>query len=235
MIQSKNLQFSYNDIDFEATVTFNDLSFRNVRSSETSIFYDVKLTKPEMLECGGEVLNITGIMSLMLFLKKTPDRHYIYKEDMDLVKEGDNINVYPKAIAKIIYAYFNKEKITHYRQKIKKFNDAVENKYALTLSVLREEKLALRKQVRSGEIDSKVYQKHYTPIRLKKEEIELKIFRVKDNYKRRYFECCELKHHYRTVLPQKKISCNDSGPYKICGLTKFLAKTKIVVEDKKQT
>ena len=226
MIQSKKLQFSYNDIEFEATVTFNDASFGNACSSGTSIFYDVKLTKPEVLECGGEVPNISGMMSLMMFSKKIPDRRYIYKEDMDLFKDGECINVYPKAIAKIVYAYFNKEKITYYRQKIKKFNDAVENKYVLPLSILREEKLALRKQVRSGEIDSKVYQKRYRPIRLKKEEIELKIFRIQASYKRRYFECCELKHRYRTILPQKKMSCNNSDLYSLCGYTKFLAKSK---------
>ena len=136
MIYTKNLHFKHNDIDFEAMVTFNDVSFRHIHSSGTSAFYDVKLTKPEVLECGGEVSRVTGIMSLMMFSKKMPDRHYLYKEDIDLVKEGEGINVYPKAREKIIYAYFNKEQIAHYKEKIQAFKEAVDGKYAPILSGL---------------------------------------------------------------------------------------------------
>ena len=88
--------------------------------------------------------------------------------------------------------------------------------------------------MREGEIGSKVYQKYYKPIRLKKEEVELNIFRIKHSYKRRYFDCCELKPYYRAVLTQRKVSCNDD-PYMICGLTKLLAKSENSEKNKKQT
>ena len=116
MIHTKNLQFRYNDIDFEAIVTFNDIPFRNIKRSGTDVFYDMKLIKPEVLECGGKVFQVSGIMSMMLFSKQPADRHYIYKEESDLENDGDNINVYPKAIEKILYSYFNKEQIAHYKQ-----------------------------------------------------------------------------------------------------------------------
>ncbi len=223
MIHTKNLQFSYNDIDFEAIVTFNNISFKNVGRSDTSIFYDVKLIKPEILECGGKVFQISG-MSLMLFSGQMGDRHYIYKEDSDLENDGDNINVYPKAIVKILYCYFNKEQIAYYRKKIVTLNEAVEKKYATALNGLQEEKLALRKQLKSEEIDSKTYQQRYKPIRLKKEEIAFKISGIKYNYKRRYFECCELKPCYRTFLPQDVVKCKDTDLYTFCGMTRYMAK-----------
>ena len=224
MIHTKNLQFNYNDIDFQAMVTYSDAPFRSTLKDSSSVFYDVKLHKPEALECGGEVVTVRGGISFMLFMKKAEDRQYIYMEDMDY-EEENKVNVYPKAVKKILYAYFNKDLIAHYKQKISLLENALDKKYEQALLGLQKKKLALRKEMKSGEIDSKVYQKRYKPIRLKNEEIEFKIFRCKHNYERRYFQCCELRPRYRAVADQKLSFCNDK--YTLCGLTSFLAKTKI--------
>ncbi len=235
MIHTKNLQFSYDDIDFEAVVTFNDSPFKDSRKLDTSVFYDVKLTKPEVLKCGGKVVQISGIMSLMLFSRQGIDanRHYIYIEDFDIKQEDENINVHPLAIEKVLYCYFNKEQIAHYKQKIEKFNELVDQKYAKVLVNIAEEKRALKSELKLGEIDSKVYQKRYKPIRLKKEEIEYKIFESKHRYERRYFECCELKARYRSFESQKMTKCDDL--HSLCMLTSFLAKTQNIENNENQT
>lgn len=155
----------------------------------------------------GEVKRISGISSMLLY-RKMKQKNYVYIED-SAYKEEDYVNVYPKAIEKILYSYFNKDQITHYGQKLSVLEEAVDKKFEGDLLRLQEEKLALKKELKSGKIDSKMYQKRYTPIRVKKEELERRMFRIKHDYKRRYFQCCELNARYRVFPVQKQHHCDE--------------------------
>jgi len=221
MIHTKKLQFTYNHINFESSVTYSDLPFSQSKIDAITAFYDVKLLKPKVLECGGEVKQINGVMSMMIYAKQAKDRHYDYSEDRDVKEDEKIVNVYPLAVRKILYSYFNKDSIIYYKQKIDLFNEAVDKKYALLLSALKEDKLLLKKRLKSNEINSKGYQKLYTPIRLNKEEIEFKIFRIKKHYAKRYFLCCELRSKYCTFKTDKLSTLQDAYP--LCGLTSYLA------------
>lgn len=223
MIHTENLQFSYSDIAFQATVTYSVAPFSNILEDCRSVFYDVKLFKPEVLECGGEVVTINGCINVLNFMSGVVDRQYVYREDIDYEEES-RVNIYPQAMEKVLYAYFNKEQIYHYKKKIYMFENAVDKKYAPNLQEIQKEKFALKKQLKSGVIDSKVYQKCYREIRLKKEEVEFKISVRKHRYKKRYFECCELKPRFRSFEAQKAKTCYELfTPF--C-FTSYLAKTK---------
>ena len=228
MIHKKELKFSRNGIDFNATVTYRDELFISAAREGFSVYYRIQLHEPVELDCGGASLSRPrGFGMYLLQSEAYQTRRYFYKEDevikdengeleyivntyVDIYKEDENIqeednqiNVYPLAIEKILYIYFNQKRIMYYNKKIERFGNAIENKYADALEVLQEQKLALRKLMRSGDIDSKEYQKRYTPIRWAKEEIESKIYWPKHNYRRRYFECCELKKAYRIYALEK--------------------------------
>lgn len=51
MIHTKNLRFSYNDMDFEATVTYSDVPFSPRLKENETAFYNVDLHKPAALKC----------------------------------------------------------------------------------------------------------------------------------------------------------------------------------------
>jgi len=199
MIHKKELRFSFDDVQFEAVVSYSDERFENFLYKKDSIFWSVKLNKPEALECGGEVFSVNGgIGRMMLSKTNLKNRRYTYNEDKNY-QEKDKINIYPLAIEQVIYIYFNNELIDEYHQKIEIFRKAVDIKYDAALKELEKEKRELRKLLKSGVIDSKEYQKRYKPIRLKKDDIRCKIFFLKENYHKRYFECCKLKKRYRRV------------------------------------
>ncbi len=217
MIHKKELKFSRNGIDFDATVTYEDEPIMSAATEEFSVYYRIQLHKPVELDCGGSFLSRPrGFMMYLLRREEYRTRRYFYKEDEAVKEENSQINVYPLAIEKVLYSYFNREKIVYHKKKIERFNNAVDDRYADMLELLKKQKLALRKLMRSGDIDSKEYQKRYTPIRREKEEIELKTFRLKHNYQRRYFECCELKKAYRVYVPDKIERCDDN--FELCSL-----------------
>ena len=204
MIHKKELKFSRNGIDFNATVTYRDELFISAAREGFSVYYRIQLHEPVELDCGGASLSRPrGFGMYLLQSEAYQTRRYFYKEDENIQEEDNQINVYPLAIEKILYIYFNQKRIMYYNKKIERFGNAIENKYADALEDLQEQKLALRKLMRSGDIDSKEYQKRYTPIRRAKEEIESKIYWPKHNYRRRYFECCELKKAYRIYALEK--------------------------------
>ena len=207
MIYTKNLQFQYDDIDFEATVTYSDVPFSQSLRDYGSVFYNIVLHKPEALACGGQTIAPSGGMAAAMLMTKAGDRSFFYKKDLDIETEGNKINIYPKVIDKILYRYFNKDQITLYRKKIKDFKEVVDKKYASQLVAKQEQRSALRKRMRSGEISSKEYQKQYRPIRLKKEELESRIYWLKQWYERRYFECCELKPKHRNYGSSREKWC----------------------------
>ncbi|NOR56617.1 MAG: hypothetical protein GQ531_10495 [Sulfurovum sp.] len=222
MIHTKELRFNYDHIDFEASVTYSDLPFSQSIRDMTSVFYDVKLLKPKVLECGGEVKQIQGIAGMMIYAKQANDRQYSYIEENQNKVYDKSINVYPLAVRKILYSYFNQEKIAEYTLKVTLFNEAIDKKYALKLEMLREEKLLLKKRLRLTEINSQAYQKLYTPIRKKKEEIAFNISHLKYRFKLRYFQCCELRPKYCTFKTEKDTSSGDI--LSLCRLTAHLAR-----------
>jgi len=215
MIHTKDLQFQYDDIDFEATVTYSDVPFSQALRDYGSVFYNIVLHKPEVLACGGQTIAPSGGMASAMLFTKAGDRSFFYKEDLDIENEGNKTNIYPKVIDKILYRYFNKDKITLYRKKIEDFKEVVDKKYASQLGLIQEQRLVLRKRMRSAEISSKEYQKQYRPIRLKKEELESRVYWLKWWYEKRYFECCELKPKYRDYGSSREKWCLDR--FGICG------------------
>jgi len=208
MIHTEQLHFSYENTDFEATVTYSDLPLRASSRDRSSVFWNVTLHTPEHLECGGEVKHLQG-MARMILSTKAGNRHFVYVPDPDYEEKEDETNIFPKAVEKILYCYFNKERIAYYREKIKCFNEAIGKKYAPLIEAQREKRRALRKKMRAGEITTDQYQKLYRPIRLEKERLEMKLYWTKHLYERRYFECCELKERYRVFDAQKAKRCFD--------------------------
>ena len=198
MIHAQQLIFHYNGIDFEAAVRYNDAQFGDLLHGEEPIFFNVRLLRPVSLNCGGESVK-TGGMLLMMLLGAVRKRRFVYDEKLETKENGEQVNIYPKAIAKILYHYFNRERIDFYHGKISRFCTAIDAKYEAGLEALRAERQALRREMRGGRIDSKVYQKLYRPIRLKKDDLEHRISELKSRYRRRYFECCELKRAYRVT------------------------------------
>jgi len=208
MIHTEQLRFSYENTDFEATVTYSDLPLRASSRDQGSVFWNVTLHTPEHFECGGEVKHLQG-MARMILNTKAGNQHFVYVSDPDYEEKEDETNIFPKAVEKILYCYFNQERISYYREKIKCFNEAIEKKYALLIEAQREKRRALRKKMRAGEITTDQYQKLYRPIRLEKERLEMKLYWTKHLYERRYFECCELKERYRVFNAQKAKRCFD--------------------------
>jgi hypothetical protein len=209
MIHTEQLCFSYEHTDFEATVTYSDLPLRASSRDRSSVFWNVTLHQPEYLECGGEVKRLQG-MARMILATKAGDRHFVYVPDPDYEEKEDEINIFPKAVEKILYCYFNQARIAHYREKIKCFNEAIEKKYAPLIETQRAKRRVLRQQMRAGEITTDQYQKLYRPIRLEKERLEMKLSWTKHLYERRYFECCELRGRYRVFGTQKAKRCFDA-------------------------
>ncbi len=222
MIHTKELQFNHNGIDFKATVTYSDKAFSAITHADETAFYHVQLHTPIEMDCGGAVKTINGMMSYMLF-QKMKEWHYVYNEKDEALNEGDT-NVYTEAIRKILYSYYNREVIAKYKKQVKDFENAVDLKFASVLEALKEKKHLLKKRLRSSEIDSKAYQKRLKPIRLEKEETEHKVWYLKHQYEKRYFECCELKQYYRIVKADKVTFCDDR--YSTCGWKSYYAKTK---------
>jgi len=213
MIHTQQLTFHHNGIDFEASVRYNDAPFGDRRYSKEPIFFNVQLLKPLALNCGGEFIKIGGMSSMMLLSTSVRNHHYIYDDKSKSKKNDDEINIYPRAVAKILYHYFNREKIDYYHEKILCFHTSIDAKYEADLEALREERRVIRREMREGIIDSKTYQKLYRPIRLKKDDLEYKIFELKSNYRRRYFNCCELKKRYRVDVPELTERCDTPLGY----------------------
>jgi hypothetical protein len=210
MIYTENLRFHYANIDFEATVRYSDLRYRETRYDKASSFWEVKLHKPEILECEGERRCINGLSSYWLASTRAGDRRFTYVPDPDYKEEEYETNVFPLAIEKILYCYFNRDKIDYYMKKVELFNEKLDKRYAPLIEEQREKRLSLRRKMRAGEITPKQYQKLYKPIRLKKGELESKVFWTKKSFKDRYFKCTELKNRYRDFTYEKGKRCLDS-------------------------
>ncbi len=208
MIQTKILTFHHNGIDFEASIRYSDAPFGDRLHSKEPIFFNVQLLKPLSLNCGGESVKIGGMSAMMLLSTSVRNRHYIYDDKPKSKENDEEINIYPRAVTKILYHYFNRERIDYYHEKISRFYTAIDVKYEAGLEALRAERRVIRRKMRKGRINSKTYQKLYRPIRLKKDDLEYKILDLKSRYRERYFDCCELKKSYRVDVPDMIERCD---------------------------
>ncbi len=213
MIHTQQLTFHYNGIDFEASVRYNDAPFGDRRYSKEPIFFNVQLLKPISMDCEGEFVKAGSMSAMMLLSTSIRNYHYVYDNKSKSKNSDNEINIYPKAVKKILYHYFNREKIDYYNEKISRFCRAIDVKYEANLEALREERRVIRQKMREGIIDSKIYQKLYRPIRLKKDDLEYKIIELKSNYRKRYFSCCELKKRYWVDIEKFTKHCNTPLGY----------------------
>ena len=207
MIHKKEFQFEHEGITFHALVTYNDALYGKMR--DEFIYYRVKLLQPIELDCGGGIASAYLSNPLLFHMNEDAKRrHYVFNEEGQEDKDNE-VNVYPKAIKRILYAYYNRDEIAYYKEKVAKFKEKMDLKFTPALEMCNEEKRLLKKKMKEGEITPKEYQKLYTPIRKKKEEIEFRIFMLKHNYENRYFQCCDLKEKYRSYYVENMRPCFD--------------------------
>jgi len=202
MNKERTLRFRHDGTLFEAVVTYNDEPFGNVRRNH-SVGWNVTLHKPVTMNCGGDYRQITSISAAMIYAysDKFHRKHFFYDDSPDYRPTEDEINIFPLAVRNILYHYYNAERIKHYADKIAAYEKMLDRKYADQLEDLRQQRLALRRRVRSGEIDSKTHQKLYTPIREAIDDLKYRISMKKQRYASRYFDCCRLKKPYRVFDP----------------------------------
>ncbi|MDQ7060628.1 MAG: hypothetical protein Q9M43_05645 [Sulfurimonas sp.] len=110
----------------------------------------------------------------------------------------DKTNLYQVAKEQAVYQYTNRKAILKYESQINNFNFLVELKHEEKLLLLQQQKRELKQKLKSFEIDSKTYQRLYTPIRKSKESVNYHIWSLCRNYRNRYFDCGRLKEVYRS-------------------------------------
>ena len=209
MIHKKDLHFRYENIDFEATVTYSDDPFSEAHHSTEAAFFHVQLYKPIELDCGGKRAIEDLSLSSFMINDDLKNHRYVYAEENSLKEEDNTTNIYPLAIDKILYSYFNREKIAHYKEKVKCLKQAVDKKYRSALDAIKQKMKALKQRMKSGEITPKNYQTLLLPLRKEKEALESEISNRKWSYKEHYFQCCELRGRYRIRVFKKPSSCTD--------------------------
>ena len=106
-------------------------------------------------------------------------------------------NLYQIAKKQAIYQYTNRKAILKYESKVNNFKFLIELKYRSKLESLRIQKKELKFKLKSAEIDSREYQRCYTPIRIERDNVQFHIWDLCYRYKGRYFSCDRLKEIYR--------------------------------------
>jgi len=201
MIHEKILKFTHNDINFEAIVEYNDEPFGNYRIKKSTIYYQVNLVKPIKLSCGGcQIMVQNSIDSLKFNSQKYRECRYIYNENEVLESENNVTNIYPTAKEMILYKYFNKNVIEKINKQIQKFDNEIDEKYSSEIESVKQEKAALKKRFKANEFDNKKYQKLLTPTRKKKDDLEYKVWELKFEHERSFFDGSLLKDKYREDL-----------------------------------
>jgi len=102
-----------------------------------------------------------------------------------------------RLVIPIEYQYTNRKAIQKYESQINNFKFLIELKYQPKFLLLQEQKRELKLKLKSNEIDNKVYQKLYTPIRIEKDRINFYIWDICYRFIGRYFEKGRLKEIYR--------------------------------------
>ena len=188
-MKTKNLKFTFENIEFEAEINFSSDLF----SSSNKSFYSAKLIKPIALDCGYYEQIHKG---LNMASKEFRDSHFIYEEDKSIKLDSTQINIFPEVIKDIKYCYFNRKNIENTKVKINKFNRAVDKRYFSLFEKYRKKKQFLKEKLKANVLDNKCYQKEIMKLNSTKIELELNINSLKKRYYDRYFECCRLKKNY---------------------------------------
>lgn len=207
MIEKKELQFEHEGTTFQAVVTYNDALHEKIH--EEFIYYRVKLFQPIELDCGGGMPSAYFTNSLLFQMDdKLKRKHYVFNEARQK-DVGDEVNLYPKAINRVLYAYYNRDTIAYYKEKVAKFKVNLDQKFAAALAMCDKEKRLLKQKMKEGKITPKEYQKLHASMRKEKEKIASRISQLKHNYESRYFQCCDLKDKYRSYHVENMDPCVD--------------------------
>ncbi len=197
MIHTRKLKFKYNNIDFEAKVTYSDEVHKSAFKKSENIFYSILLVKPIVLNCGGETVSVRNWMTAMSLANGVCGKEkYFYEEDKNLRLFENKINIYPIAVKNIIYYYFNRDKIKYYHAKIDKIRLEIDHKYNEQFKDFSESKKDLKRELKSEIIDAKSYQKQLTLIYKNKSDLKLKVLELKEKIYKKYFDCGILRDRY---------------------------------------
>lgn len=190
-IKQKQLHFKYNSTEFRVKITYDTSPFGVGGHSfwETELFEvdGTKLLSPL-------TYSFRPSRGCLLQSPKYREHRYIYSSKKEI---ENTTNLYPLVKERVIYQWFNRNNILKYEAQINNFNLLIEEKYNKKLAPFKEQKRALKQKLKAAKIDSKQYQKLYTPIRKKLEEIEYHVWDICYSYKKRYFYCDKLKPIYQ--------------------------------------
>ena len=196
MMHTENINFSRYGEEFAAIVTWDDQPWKNLGSKATKAFWKATLICPKLIDIQEHRISAGGLFSRM-GLSRCND-NFLMIEDASAEWGAQNIkNIYPWVIEEILYRYYAEDCDACYRKYVEKIKSALDSKYAKVFELIHCKKQELRKQLRSEDLDSKGYQILLRPIRIEKENLELKISGIKHWIENRYFTCCKLKEAFQ--------------------------------------
>jgi len=191
-IKNKQLDFTINETTFRVKITYDTSLFSEGEPSfwQTKLFQvdDERLLIP---------LTYKYVQSRGWLLQIPKFRKHSYICSTRRREVENTTNLYPIVKEQIAYQWFNRKAIFRYETQINSFNFLIEQKYQHKLAALKEQKKELKQKLRHGVIDSKQYQKSYTPIRKQIDKLEHRVWNICRDYRNRYFECDRLKEIYR--------------------------------------
>jgi len=191
MIHIKNIIFTRYDEEFEAIVTWDDQSWKNLTPSATKAFWKAQLIQPKVIDIKEHRMSARGFSRIGL--SRCNDSFVLIEDDSAEWGAQKIKNIYPWVVDEILYRYYAEDCDVCYRKYVEQIKSAIDTKYAKVFEALHYKKQELRKQLRSEELTSKSYQILLRPIREEKENLELKISATKHWIENRYFNCCKLK------------------------------------------
>ena len=191
-IKQKQLQFTHKDIEFKVQTVYDTSNFSDGNLS----FWKFRVIKVDnqFLDTPLEykyIQNRRWFNQIPKFRK-----HSFYCSSSRKLIE-DKTNIYQLIKQETIYLYFNQRAIAKYKLQVDNFNSIIQKKYDKKLIPLKEQKRELKQKLKSSIIDNKQYQKLYTPIRKKIDDVKFYIWQLQDKYKNRYFDSGRLKQIYR--------------------------------------
>ena len=191
-IKQKQLQFTHKNIEFKVQTIYDTSNFCDGNLS----FWKFRLIKVnnEFLEKPIEYKYIQNRRWLNQIPKFRKHSFYCSTRRREL---EDKTNIYQLIKQETIYLYFNQRAIAKYKLQVDSFNSIIQKKYDKKLIPLKEQKRVLKQKLKSSIIDNKQFQKLYTPIRKKIDDVKFHIWQLQDKYKSRYFDGGRLKQIYR--------------------------------------
>ena len=203
-MQKEKLSFTYKDVEFLIEIEYADEPIGNLIHKQA---YCIRVITPESEEFSRKIVPPSG-MNLVVFNDFKNKLKYYFNKDLN---DNDCYNLYYQAIFMSVDWYFNKDnpKLSEILNKIQKLNDCLHNRYDKQILSLKEQKRALKKELKTNKLSNKEYQKKLTPINRKIGDLEYKISSTTQNYRRKFFKCCDLKDEYKQeVFDIKKVVIN---------------------------